>query len=82
MALILAGALGNLYDRLFSEIAPLGMAPIERNVRDFMDLGDLYYPWIFNVADVLLVVGVALLCLHWIRAERRHKSAAQTRRQR
>ena len=69
LAFILAGALGNLYDRLFSEIAPLSMEPIRRNVRDFIDCSDLYYPWVFNVADVLLVVGVVVLALNAIVAE-------------
>lgn len=69
LAFILAGALGNLYDRLFSEVAPLSMEPIRRNVRDFIDCSDLYYPWVFNVADVLLVVGVIVLALNAIAAE-------------
>ena len=63
---ILSGALGNLYDRLLSEVSPLGMEPIRRNVRDFVDCADLHYPWVFNVADVLLVVGVSVLTLHWL----------------
>ncbi len=67
LALVLAGALGNLYDRLFSEVAlPLGnLEPIRYEVRDFIDCGDLYYPWIFNVADILLVVGAGILVIHW-----------------
>ncbi|MCD6365415.1 MAG: signal peptidase II, partial [Planctomycetes bacterium] len=77
LACILSGALGNLYDRLFSSVAPLDMPPIERNVRDFIDCSALYYPWVFNVADMLLVAGVALLALHWITAERRRKAGAR-----
>jgi len=65
LALILAGALGNLYDRLFSEVAVASCEPICRQVRDFIDLSELGYVWIFNVADVWLVVGVALLVVHW-----------------
>ena len=68
LGLILAGALGNLYDRLRYA-----------GVRDMLHLfpevklplgwrwpgGNPYlYPWIFNVADVALVVGVAALLLH------------------
>lgn len=66
MAFIMAGALGNLYDRLFScvQIPLQGVAPIRYQVRDFIDLSQLHYPWIFNVADMFLVVGVALLLGH------------------
>ncbi len=72
LALVLGGALGNLYDRLFSEVAVPGLAaPIRREVRDFVDCSAWGYPWVFNVADALLVVGVALLLVHWFRAGRR-----------
>ena len=73
-ALILAGALGNLYDRLTSRVALPGMEPILYNVRDFIDCSDVPLPlgfryvWVFNVADVWLVVGVALMMLHWLMA--------------
>jgi signal peptidase II len=54
LALVLAGALGNLYDRIRFGV-----------VRDFLwllpDTG--LWPWIFNVADVALVTGVSLLVL-------------------
>lgn len=59
LGLVLGGALGNLYDRLFNN----GL------VRDFIKI-DLQvstlklWPWIFNVADVLLVVGVGLLLMN------------------
>ena len=69
LALILAGALGNLYDRLFFGFVrdmlhlfpevnlpfgwswPIGSSTPMREV----------YPWIFNLADVSLLVGVLLL---------------------
>lgn len=55
--LVLAGALGNLYDRLFFG-----------HVRDFLQItlkvrGTAVWPYVFNVADVYLVVGVAALAL-------------------
>lgn len=51
LTLILAGAVGNLIDRLF-----LGY------VRDFMDFHAGSYHWpAFNVADSALTVGIALL---------------------
>lgn len=58
LGFVAAGALGNLHDRLF-RIDELG----RHGVVDFMKIN---YPWggswpIFNVADVLLLVGVGLL---------------------
>lgn len=76
LALILAGALGNLYDRLFSEVKLPGLEPIRYHVRDFVDCSALHYPWVFNVADVLLVVGLAMLVLRWSVTEWRRKRPA------
>lgn len=75
MAFILAGAMGNLYDRLYSSVAPIGMGPIRRNVRDFIDCSDLGYGPVYNIADVLLVAGVGIVVLHWIVAARREAKA-------
>jgi signal peptidase II len=55
LGLILAGALGNMYDR-----AVFGA------VRDFLMFTVKWYPWIFNIADVLLCVGVPLLVICWM----------------
>jgi len=79
LALILSGALGNLYDRLLGEVAlPVaGFAPIRGQVRDFIDCSALQYPWVFNVADVLLVVGAGVLVLHWLRQGRREAARRQ-----
>ncbi|MCE5280293.1 MAG: signal peptidase II [Planctomycetaceae bacterium] len=73
MALLLGGALGNLYDRLFSCVAipDASMPPIRYHVRDFVDWGQLGYPYVFNIADALLVAGVAMLILHWFASARR-----------
>ena len=78
MAFILAGALGNLYDRLCSRVAPLGMEPITRNVRDFIDCSNWGYPWVYNIADVLLVVGVSVIALNWILAALRERKTRKT----
>jgi len=52
LALVAGGAVGNLLDRLRSE----------RGVVDFIDIGvGSYRFWIFNVADMGVVVGAALL---------------------
>lgn len=78
LALILVGALGNLYDRLFSSVQiPLdSLEPIRYHVRDFIDLtririGGIYYKWIFNVADIFLVIGVVLLMAHQWRTQKK-----------
>ncbi|HAN32403.1 MAG TPA: signal peptidase II [Myxococcales bacterium] len=60
--MLAGGAIGNGYDRVFRE-APSGGT----GVVDFVKLN---YPWggswpTFNVADSLLVVGVALLIIRW-----------------
>lgn len=59
LGMILGGALGNLYDRLFHGGA----------VRDFIKIelkfGSIeLWPWVFNVADMLLVCGVSVLMLN------------------
>jgi len=76
LALILGGAMGNLYDRLFSKVVVPGFEPICRQVRDFIDCSELHYVWIFNLADAWLVIGVALMVLHWCLAGRHHEKAA------
>lgn len=60
LAITLGGAIGNLYDR-----AAYGY------VRDFIHTqilagGKELWPWVFNIADVSLVVGVAGLLLGWL----------------
>ncbi len=119
---ILAGALGNMYDRVFVQLVPQGLASaggtlaryyaqqdsadgqwIELReyppsaaapprklpksvqeqlarpvgyVRDFIKIptrwigGRELWPWVFNVADMLLVCGVAILSLHLLRERR------------
>ena len=64
LGMILAGALGNQYDRLFSIVRLPGVDPIRHEVRDFIDCSQLYYPWVYNIADVLLVIGVAVILIH------------------
>lgn len=79
LGLIVAGGLGNLYDRLAVGV-----------VRDFMHMmpdwklpfqwrwggGSPYvFPWVFNVADVMLLTGMALLMLHINRVERIKRKA-------
>jgi len=78
---ILAGGLGNLYDRIFYGA-----------VRDFLHMlpewqlpngwrwpgnstGDVF-PWVFNVADVLLLAGMALFVLTSFAEDRLQKRRA------
>ncbi|MFA5865571.1 MAG: signal peptidase II [Phycisphaerae bacterium] len=60
LALVMGGAIGNLYDRVL-----FGM------VRDFIHFsitigGRELWPWVFNVADAALVAGVAGLLFGWL----------------
>jgi len=71
LGMVMGGALGNAYDRLFSAVKfPHETAARTRVVRDFIDLYLGRYHWpTFNLADVWLVAGVGLILLH---AFRRH----------
>ena len=69
LALIMAGALGNLYDRIrFNAVRDmLWLFPEAKLPFGWRWPGspgdDHVYPWIFNLADAALVVGVAVLLL-------------------
>ena len=52
VGLIMGGAVGNALDR-----ARIGQ------VVDFLDFSGLHFPWVFNVADSAISVGVAILLL-------------------
>lgn len=64
LALILAGAVGNFYDRLSAGY-----------VTDFLyfHVGSFYWP-AFNVADMAISTGVGLIALGMIRHDLRHRS--------
>jgi len=60
-ALVLAGALGNLYDNAFAQ---------EGYVRDWLKF--VFWGWtfpIFNLADTFICVGAPLLLIHFYRSE-------------
>jgi signal peptidase II len=66
IGLIIGGALGNLADRI-----RLG------RVIDFVDFGHLF-PWVFNVADAAVNVGVVLLLLDAFLTRDKGQAAAKS----
>ncbi len=68
LALVLGGALGNVYDRL-----------LRGAVTDFLDvyIGNAHWPT-FNVADSAISVGAALMLLSMWGAKRRREAAHTT----
>lgn len=62
LGLIIGGALGNLIDRIrFGKVV------------DFLDFSGLHFPWVFNVADAAINVGVFLILLDAFILEPRRK---------
>ena len=52
IGLIMGGAVGNLFDRVrFGAVT------------DFLDFSKLHFPWVFNVADAAINVGIAILLI-------------------
>ena len=59
LGLVIGGAIGNVIDRIrFGAVA------------DFIDVSRLYFPWIFNVADAAITVGIVLLLLDMLLVEK------------
>jgi signal peptidase II len=52
LGLVIGGAVGNLIDRVRYGA-----------VVDFLDFKEIHFPWVFNVADSAITIGVALLIL-------------------
>jgi signal peptidase II len=85
LGLILAGGLGNLYDRIaygfvrdFLHMLPGWKLPFGWN---WPGGSDEVFPWVFNLADVMLLTGMALLMLHMNRLEKHRKLAQAARGQ-
>jgi signal peptidase II len=59
IGLVIGGAIGNVVDRIrFGAVA------------DFIDISRLlYFPWIFNVADSAITVGICLLLVDMLRQD-------------
>jgi signal peptidase II len=52
IGLVIGGAIGNAIDRVaYGAVA------------DFLDFSDIFFPWVFNIADASISVGVGLLLL-------------------
>jgi signal peptidase II len=52
VGLVMGGAIGNVIDRVrFGAVI------------DFLDFTEMYFPWVFNLADSAVTVGVALILL-------------------
>ena len=66
VALVGAGAIGNILDRL----------RYERGVVDFLDVGiGAHRWWVFNVADSAVTVGAVLLLISYLLEERRERAS-------
>ena len=80
VGLVLAGGLGNLYDRLVFACVRDFIHPLPGVNLPFgltWPGGDRQiWPWVSNVADALLIVGIALLLIHLWRSEPKEKQAA------
>jgi lipoprotein signal peptidase len=75
IGLVLAGGMGNLYDRVtlgavrdFLHVLPNRPLPFQWR---WPGGSPEMFPWVFNVADMALLLGMTLLLLHMNRVERR-----------
>jgi signal peptidase II len=65
LGMLLAGVLGNLYDRV--------MFGYVRDMIHAVPQWPKFFPWVFNVADTLLSSGVTLMILYNLISEHRQK---------
>jgi signal peptidase II len=60
IGLVMGGAIGNVIDRIrFGAVV------------DFLDFSGLWFPWVFNIADSAITVGVVLLLVDSFLSERK-----------
>lgn len=52
LGLVIGGAIGNAIDRV-----------VRGAVADFLDFSDIFFPWVFNIADASICIGVGLMLL-------------------
>jgi signal peptidase II len=77
LGLILSGAIGNAIDRIRQQYVTdfIRVYTDIPSVRDWLIANFGTYEWpSFNVADTALVIGVAMIALHWFFVERHQKS--------
>lgn len=78
IGLVLAGGLGNLYDRIAFGVVRdfLHMLPDRRLPNQWTWPGGSpeLFPWVFNIADVMLLIGMAILMFHMSRVDRKLRS--------
>ena len=68
LGFLIGGAIGNAIDRVrFGAVA------------DFIDVSRLHFPWVFNVADAAINVGIACLLLDMLMQDRQDKAAKMAR---
>ena len=64
MGFLMGGALGNAIDRVrFGAVT------------DFVDVSRLHFPWVFNVADAAINIGIVCLLLDMLMQDRQDKAA-------
>ncbi|MGH6909010.1 MAG: signal peptidase II [Phenylobacterium sp.] len=64
LGFLIGGAVGNAVDRVrFGAVA------------DFIDVSRLHFPWVFNVADAAINVGIACLLLDMLLQDRQEKAS-------
>ncbi len=63
IGLVIGGAVGNVIDRIrFGAVV------------DFMDVTRLHFPWVFNVADSAISVGIVILLIDMLLQDRAEKA--------
>ncbi|HZZ68539.1 MAG TPA: signal peptidase II [Phenylobacterium sp.] len=67
IGLVMGGAVGNVIDRI-----RIGA------VADFIDASQLYFPWIFNLADSAISIGICLLLVDMLRQDGRNRATRTT----
>lgn len=82
LGLILAGGIGNLYDRVAYGVVRdfLHMLPNYRLPFDWRWPGGSphMFPWVFNIADIMLLIGMGTLLWHINRIERSRRPETNT----
>ena len=73
LASVVAGALGNLYDRVrFAHVRDFLRFSFRADWASWGGPGSYIWPFVFNVADVFITLGVTGLFLVWLVAVIRH----------